>query len=262
MRPEPLMCARTSRAARSCSCASPEPPSVTTSVSVRPIAFTTPLPDIVTAKLSPSTPAAPIRPLPLNATSPRVGTVTSTRIGVSVVTTVPPPLSLQTTSFPPLTRVVTRSRRLSSACTTTDCSPPTLIITSLLPASSTPSNGGSSRVSLAGTPEPSMTCGLPPTTTQYRADPPLGACAERLPRRVVERRQREGEQLADALFLRDRRVPQPLHERTCHARAHRRHEMQPVRRQARAQDRHFHDERTSPAKPADPLDHLPVGQDL
>jgi hypothetical protein len=59
------------------------------------------------------------------------------------------------TSFPASTVVVTRSSRLSSAETTTDCSAPTWMVTLLLPARSTAAKGATSRDSVAGTPEPS-----------------------------------------------------------------------------------------------------------
>ena len=53
-----------------------------------------------------------------------------------------------------------------------------------------------------------------------------------------------------------RRVAQPLDERPGDAGAHRRDEVQPVRREPRAQHGHLDDQRPAAAQPGDPLDHL------
>jgi hypothetical protein len=89
-------------------------------------------------------------PAPLSSTASSDGAETVTRIGVSVVKL--PVLS--TTSRPPLTTVITRSTRLSSPVTATDCGAPTWITTVLAPASSTLVNGASTRSSVTETPEP------------------------------------------------------------------------------------------------------------
>ena len=90
-------------------------------------------------------------PLPVSVNAFSVGTVTSTLIGLFVETL---PGVLPMTSVPDCTAVVTRSMRLSSAFTTTDCDSPTRTTTLLLPASSTLVNEATSRVCVMGTPDP------------------------------------------------------------------------------------------------------------
>ena len=86
MRPVPLSLARTSRATRSCSCASPDPLSSTDDVSRRPLAFTAPLPDSVTVKLVHVDAFGADRAAAAQRQLVRApARVTSTRIGVSVV---------------------------------------------------------------------------------------------------------------------------------------------------------------------------------
>ena len=78
----------------------------------------------------------------------------------------------------------------------------------------------------------------------------------------VERRQRPRQQLTDAIVAHDGRVAQTLDERASDACAHRCDQVQPVRGQARAQDRHL-DDRASPApQRSDALDHLAIGEDF
>lgn len=76
------MTACVSRATRSPSCATPEPPRVTWSRSAVPLACTTPLPESVTVTDRACTPWAETIPLPLSTSAPSDGTVTATRIGV------------------------------------------------------------------------------------------------------------------------------------------------------------------------------------
>ena len=57
-------------------------------------------------------------------------------------------------------------------------------------------------------------------------------------------------------------VRQPLDQRPGDARAHRRHEVEPVRGEARREDRHLDDDRVPAAQARDLLDHLAVGQDV
>ncbi len=105
-------------------------------------------------------------PLPESVNASSDGTPTSTLIGLFVVKL---PGVFAMTSLPERTSVVTRSRRLSSAFTKTDCFSPTRITTLLLPARSMPWNAPTSRACVAGTPEPSvaeMESDEPPSTSK------------------------------------------------------------------------------------------------
>ena len=102
-------------------------------------------------------------PLPVSVKAPNVGTVTATLMGLFVVKL---PGVFATTSVPDRTWVVTRSSRLSSPLTTTDCFSPTRITTLLAPASSTPVNVPTCRACAAGTPDPvSVVFDEPPNTS-------------------------------------------------------------------------------------------------
>ena len=124
---------------------------VTSSRVALPLARRTPLPDNVTVRLELLMPVLETTPLPVRINASSDGTLTSTLIGLLVVKL---PDLFPITSLPACTWVVTRRSRLSSACTTTDCSPPTRTTTLLLPANSTPLKRPSSRVCVAATPEP------------------------------------------------------------------------------------------------------------
>jgi hypothetical protein len=163
---EPLTTARTSLAMSCSSCASPEPPRVTSSCVAGPLARSAPLPDSVTVRLGVSMPVAATTPLPVRVSASSDGIVISTLIGLSVVKL---PTVFPITRLPLCTSVVTRSSKLSSARTTTDCFSPTRIVTTLLPASSTALNDASSRVCVAATPDPWTPLELDePWKTSYR----------------------------------------------------------------------------------------------
>ena len=109
-------------------------------------------------------PSTTMLPLPVSVNASSVGTLTSTLIGLFVVKL---PGVFPMTSLPDCTSVVTRSRRLSSAFTTTDCFSPTRITTLLLPASSTLLNAATSRACVAATPDPSpVEVDEPPNTSE------------------------------------------------------------------------------------------------
>ncbi len=71
-----------------------------------------------------------------------------------------------------------------------------------------------------------------------------------------------GSSFPDPLLARDRRIAQPLDERSRDRRAYRRDEVEPERREVRRQHRDLDDCRLPAEQGGDPLDHLPVGHHL
>ena len=92
-------------------------------------------------------------PSPASLSVSTYGRLTATNIGLLALRL---PGVAPMTSLPERTCVVTRSSRLLSAWTMTDCVAPTWTVTLL----STPVKGGSDRVCVAATPEP-VPAGLP-----------------------------------------------------------------------------------------------------
>src|SRR5690348_6122103 len=177
MLPEPLTAARTVFAASGMNSTDPEPGTVTSSRVAAPLPVSVPLPDRLTSNRSALTPLTTTLPLPLSVSPLSDGTVTSTRIGLRVVKE---PGVLAMTSVDVRTLVVTRSRRLSSASTTTSCFPPTCTMTSLLPASSTRSNAGRSRACVPGTPDPFVPDGGDPPRCTRRTTAPAPSATARI----------------------------------------------------------------------------------
>jgi len=78
---------------------------------------------------------------------------------------------------------------------------------------------------------------------------------KRRPRRVLERCEIDRNQSSDVVVTRDRRVAEAFHERHGDAGAHRSHEVQPVGRQARRENRHLDDQPPFALEPGNGFDH-------